>query len=370
MSQLQARFDVTYPSFRLNVELNVPATGVTAVFGPSGCGKTTLLRCLAGLERSPTGFLRLGEEVWQDESHNLFLRTHHRAVGYVYQELRLFPHLSVRDNLTYGYRRTPPQDRRISFDHVIHLLDLAPLVDRRPHQLSGGEQQRVAIGRALLANPRLLLFDEPLSSLDLDRKREILPFIQRLDKEFGLPIVYVTHSLGEVLQLTSTLVLLHGGRILAAGPINEIFSRFDLPRSLGRDVVGAVIDTKVGGHEPEYGLTRLEFPGGQLYVPHQPRGIGDPLRVHVLSKDVSIVLGAPPARTSILNILEATVDDIGPVRPESPLVEVRLDIGCPLLASITAKSLANLGLKKGQRVYAQIKAVALAEDLTDFSSFS
>lgn len=367
MSRLVARFDVRYPGFRLHVELAVPATGVTAIFGPSGCGKTTVLRCLAGLERSPTGYVRLGDEVWQDESRNLFLPTHQRSIGYVFQELRLFPHLSVRDNLTYGYRRTPPPERRISLDQVIHLLALTSLLDRRPHQLSGGEQQRVAIGRALLASPRLLLFDEPLSSLDLDRKREILPFIQRLDKEFGLPIVYVTHSLGEVLQLTSTLVLLHGGSILAAGPINEVFARFDLPRALGKDLVGAVIDTTVAEHESGYGLTRLEFPGGQLYVPHQPRAIGEPLRVHVLSKDVSLVLGPPPARTSILNILEATVDEIGPVRPESPLVEVRLDIGCPLLASITAKSLGKLGLRKGQRVYAQIKAVALAEDLPDFS---
>lgn len=234
MSELQARFDVAYPNFRLSVELSVPAAGVTAMFGPSGCGKTTVLRCLAGLERSPAAYMRLGAEVWQDESRNFFLRPSHRAVGYVFQELRLFPHLSIRNNLNYGFRRTPRRERRVSFDHVLHLLDLAPLLDRRPHQLSGGEQQRVAIGRALLTSPKLLLFDEPLSSLDLARKREILPFIQRLDHELGIPIVYVSHSLGEILQISQTLVLLKDGKVAAVGPIHEVLAGFGLDRTFGQ----------------------------------------------------------------------------------------------------------------------------------------
>ena len=362
---LRARFRIERGAFTLDADLEVPDEGVTAVFGPSGCGKTTLLRCLAGLERSSEGFFRLGDTLWQDEAQDVFVPITQRAVGYVFQELRLFPHLSVRDNLRYGLRRTPLQERRFSFDQVVGLFGLGGLLDRRPYHLSGGEQQRVAIGRAVLASPRLLLMDEPLASLDQQRKREILPFIQRLDRELAIPIVYVSHSLNEVLQLTRTLVVLHGGRIVAAGPINEVLARLDLRHTIGPDVVGAVLDTRVAGHDHAFGLTTLEFQGKTLYVPQQPRAVGEPLRVHVLSKDVSIVLGAPPPRTSVLNILEARIDRIGEADPNSSSVDIRLDIGCPLLASITRKSLMNLDLRPGQRVYAQIKALALNEDLLD-----
>ena len=362
---LRARFHMAHDGFHLRVDLDLPAEGVTAVFGPSGSGKTTMLRCLAGLERSPEGFLQLGAMVWQDEARALFVPVAQRAVGYVFQELRLFPHLSVREILRYGFKRTPVPERRISFEHVVALLGLDPLLDRRPHRLSGGEQQLVAIGRALLTSPRLLLLDEPLASLDQQRKREILPFIQRLDQEFRIPIVYVSHSLNEILQVTRTLVILNGGTVVAAGPINEVLSRFDLRRSIGHEWVGAVIDTRVAAHDRAFALTKLEFMGRSLYVPYQAREVGAPLRVHILSKDVSIVLGVPAWQTSVLNTIEATVEGIGETSPDYPSVEVRLNIGSPLLASITRKSLSNLGLKPGQRVFAQIKALALSDDLAD-----
>ena len=208
MNQLTVNFDLAFPAFHLHVNIAFPAEGIIAVFGPSGCGKTTLLRCLAGLERSPTGWMTLHHHIWQDESQQIFVPLSKRPIGYVFQEPRLFPHLNVLANLQYGWKRTSESARRITLDQVVQVLDIERLLDRRPSSLSGGEQQRIAIGRALLTSPRLLLMDEPLSSLDLPRKREILPFIQRLDSEFRIPIVYVSHDLYEIVELAKTVVLL------------------------------------------------------------------------------------------------------------------------------------------------------------------
>jgi molybdate transport system ATP-binding protein len=360
MSRLIGRFAVSYPNFHLHVEFDVPAAAITAVFGQSGSGKTTLLRCLAGLERSPTGFMQVGEDVWQDERRNCYEPISGRRVGYVFQEPRLFPHLSVWSNLTYGFNRTPVRERRLSVDRVVDVLGIAHLLDRRPQKLSGGEQQRVAIGRALLTSPKLLLLDEPLSSLDSQRKREIMPFIQRLYKELKIPIIYVTHSLHEILQLAQIVILLRDGKGIATGPLNEVFSRLDLHRYLGPHLIGAVIDTVVADHEREFGLTRLKFNGQSLYVPLQPLNIGDPLRVHILSSDVSLSVEQAGHQTSALNILPAIVTDVQEV--DQSTVDIRLDIGCPLVASVTRKSAVTLGIKPGQQVYAQIKSVALAED--------
>lgn len=224
MSRLLARFDLARPEFRLQAQLDLPAQGVTAVFGRSGSGKTTLLRCLAGLERSPAGFMSMGGTVWQDEEQGAFIPVYRRAIGLVFQEPRLFSHLNVHANLHYGLKRTPQQERYISNEQVIDILGISHLMDRRPYQLSLGEQQRIAIGRALLASPRLLLMDEPLASLDRSRKQEILPFIQRLCAELKIPVVYVSHSVQEILQLADTLVLMNEGAAIAVGPIQEIFS--------------------------------------------------------------------------------------------------------------------------------------------------
>jgi molybdate transport system ATP-binding protein len=362
MSELTASFDVVFPTFHLQVKASVPAEGITVVFGSSGCGKTTLLRCFAGLIRSPTGFLALGEHVWQDETQGVFLPLTQRPVGYVFQEPRLFPHLSVRSNLLYGWNRTPASERRISLDQVVAILGLDSLLERRSTHLSGGEQQRVAIGRALLTSPRLLLMDEPLSSLDAPRKREIIIFIQRLESEFRIPIIYVSHALHEVVQLAKTLILLKEGRVAAIGPLAEVFSQVGSRRVIPDSQIGAVIDTRVADHYVEFGLTTLTFPGGQLSVPHQHSSVGESLRVQILARDVSLVASPPAFQTSVLNVLEATVLEIGPMESDQPFVDIKLDIGCPLLATITRKSLATLKLHPGQKVHAQIKAVALTSD--------
>ena len=365
MSQLTANFNVTFPSFHLKVNATLPAQGITVVFGPSGCGKTTLLRCLAGLERSPTGTMILENEVWQDETQGIFLPLSQRPVGYVFQEPRLFPHLNIRSNLLYGWKRTLPEARKISLEHVVQILDLESLLHRYPNRLSGGEQQRVAIGRALLTSPRLLLMDEPLSSLDMQRKREILPFIQRLDTEFHIPVIYVTHALQEVVQLAQTLLLLKEGTVAGSGPLEKVFSQLNLRQLIPESHLGAVIDTHVAEHDEEYGLTKLQFAGGQLSVPHQDRSIGEFVRVQILAKDVSIVSSQPAFQSSVLNVLEATVQEIGPVDSGHPFVDIKLDMGVPLLATITRKSLTTLKLHPGQRVYAQIKTVALSHEALD-----
>ena len=364
MKTLHARFDLTYPIFALQVDFTVPAQGVTAVFGPSGCGKTTLLRCMAGLERAK-GYLRFGDRLWQDDGQSVFVPVSRRPIGYVFQEPRLFPHFDVRGNLLFGFNRTLPETRRLSWEQVVEILDLGPLLTSRPAQLSGGEAQRVAIGRALLTSPEILLMDEPLSSLDMPRKREILAFIHRLNTELEIPTIYVSHSLQEVLQLAKTLVLLKNGHVTAVGPLDKVFANLDSRGLVGDSHIGAIIDTVVESHHPEFRLTKLSFSGRHLYVPYQERGVGEPLRVQILSRDVSVVTSPPVFQSSVLNILEATVTEIGKVDPSQPFVDIQLNIGCPLLATITRKSLRALNLQPGQTVYAQIKTVALSQDIVE-----
>ncbi len=361
MNRLVARFNVNYPNFHLSVGLDLPTAGITALFGPSGSGKTTLLRCLAGLERASDGFMQFGEDVWQDEAKDLCLPLHTRPIGYVFQEPRLFPHYSVRSNLLYGYNRTPTNERRISIEQVVDILGIGNLLERRTHNLSGGEQQRAAIGRALLTSPKLLLLDEPLASLDIQRKQELIPFIHRLHEELHIPVIYVSHAFSEILQLADRVLLLKQGKLLGAGALNEVLTSLEFRKSFASLRVGAVLDARVTSHEPQYGLTQLEFKSQLLFVPLQPIPIGRSIRVHIFSSDVSLVVGRTSSPTSVLNILEATIVEIREMDESS--VDVLLDIGAPLVASITRKSLANLGLKSGQQVYAHIKTVALNEEL-------
>ena len=366
MNTILSRFRVQYQQFGLDTELEFPDEGVTVIFGRSGSGKTTLLRCLAGLERSSTGYMKFGDQVWQDESQNTFVPVHHRPIGMVFQEARLFPHLSVRDNLNYGHRRIAPDQRKITFEQVTHLMDLDPLLDRRPQKLSGGEQQRVAIGRALLTSPRLLLMDEPLSNLDAQRKQDILPFLIRLRQEMKLPIVYVTHSLSEVLQLVDTLILLQEGKSVAIGPANEVLSRLDLAGKTGPSTLGSVLTTTVSGHETEFSLTRVQYRNQSLYIPEQPLKVGSSLRVHLLAQDISLALGKSEIPTSVLNTLPATVLEIGPMDTPGSSVNLKLDVGEPILATITRKSLAHLQLKPGMQVYANVKAVKMVHEIEGY----
>lgn len=363
MSRLVAHFDVRYPTFHLHIDLDIPASGITVLFGPSGSGKTTLLRCLAGLERAPHGFMRFGDMVWQDDTIGQYLPLHTRPIGYVFQEPRLFPHYNVRSNLLYGYNRIRPDTRRIAIDQVVEILGIGHLLERRIHRLSGGEQQRVAIGRALLTSPQLLLLDEPLASLDIQRKQELLPFIRRLHRELGIPVIYVSHAISEILQLADRVALLKEGTVAGIGTLNEMLASVTYRGSFGPHRIGAVLDTQIVGHEPQYGLTQLDFSGQRLFVPLQSSAIGQSVRVHILSSDVSLVIGKSDAPTSVLNVLEATVQEIREINQST--VEVLLDIGAPLVAGITRKSLVSLGLNVGDRVFAQIKTVALNEEITD-----
>ena len=331
--------------------------GIVAVFGRSGAGKTSLMQMLAGLLRPDEGRIAVNGRTLFDATARTDLPAHRRRLGYVFQEGRLFPHLSVRGNLTYGLKRAPRDERRIGLDEVVALLGIEALLARRPHDLSGGEKQRVALGRALLANPRLLLMDEPLASLDQPRKDEILPFIERLRDELAIPIVYVSHAMDEIVRLADTLVLVSDGRAVAVGPVEALTSRLDLRPLTGRYEAGAVLEARVREHDRAYGLTRLAFSGGQLLVPHVALPLGTPLRLRIRARDVAIAL-SPPKDTSILNVIEVRVEDMA--RDEGPMVDVLLDAGgATLWARITARSAAALELAPGARVYALVKAVAL-----------
>jgi len=340
--------------FELDIDLDLPDRGITAVFGPSGCGKSTLLRCVAGLEKGATGQIAIGPHTWQDQK--IFTPCHKRAVGLVFQDGALFPHLSVRGNLEFGLKRTSRPDRAPSFDEANNLLGLNDLLDRRTDDLSGGERQRVALGRALLAGPELLLLDEPLASLDRGARRAIYPYLEKLHREIELPVLYVTHALDEAARLADHLVLMDQGCVTAAGPMTEMMT--DLEGTLSRTLeAGAVLSAVVAGHESEYHLTRLEFDGGQILVPDPDLELGQAVRLRILARDVSLAL-EPATGTSILNILPARVTGIAARRPGRMMV--RLDIGgTGLLSAITERSAAALDLEPGHEVFAQIKSIAL-----------
>jgi len=355
-NEIRARFRVDRNDFTLDVDLTLPGHGITALFGHSGSGKTTCLRALAGLERAPTGYCAIGGEVWQDESRQVFVPPHRRALGFVFQEASLFPHLSVRRNMEFGQKRTSTATNRFSLPEVAELLGIAALLDRAPGELSGGERQRVAIARALLAAPQILLMDEPLAALDLKRKLEILPYLERLHRELALPIIYVSHSPDEVARLADHLVLLDQGQAVACGPLNDVLARIDLPAAFADDA-GVVIEAQVAEHEADE-LTRLEFPGGHIHVSHRHEAVGTLLRCRIHARDVSLAL-APPMHTSILNCVTATVVDLAPTDTPGHVL-VRLDVsGDPLLARITRRSAEKLAIRPGLALRAQIKAVAL-----------
>ena len=348
--------------FTLDVALQLPGRGITALFGPSGCGKTTLLRALAGLDRA-AGRVALGDEVWQDDAIRQWRPTHQRPLGYVIQDSALFPHLSVRANLAYGQKRSGAAAAGFALDAVVDLLGIAALMGRRPATLSGGERQRVAMARALATAPRLLLMDEPLAALDGPRKAEILPYLDRLQRELALPIIYVTHAMDEVARLADHLVLLDAGRVRAAGPLAELLARPDLPLAR-QDDAGVVIIATVDQHDETYGLSRVVFDGGALWVGQTPAAPGQAVRARVLARDVSVTRQAP-LQTSVVNVLPVLLDELQTDRSTALL---RLRVGgadaqpaAPvwLLARITRRSADALGLRPGDSLFAQIKGVAL-----------
>jgi molybdate transport system ATP-binding protein len=362
---IDARLALPRRGFVLDVALTLPETGVIALLGPSGCGKTTVLRALAGLERA-SGRVALGTEVWQDDTTGRFVPTHKRAIGYVIQEAALFPHLDVRRNLAYGLKRIAPAERRIALDQVVELLGITHLLERRSDTLSGGERQRVAIARALASSPKLLLMDEPLAALDARRKAEVLPYLDRLHEELGIPIVYVSHAIDEVARLADHLVLMDAGRVLADGALPDMLARLDLPVAFGDDA-GVVLDGVVGARDEPWSLARLDVgaaaAGGQsvgLWARDQGLALGRRVRVRVLARDVSLTR-TPQTGTSIGNQLHGTIEAIGDdEHPALTLVRVRVG-AAPLVARLSRRSAHALGLAVGMPVWAQVKTVALME---------
>ena len=339
----------------LDIRFTVPSPGVTALFGRSGAGKSTTLMAIAGLLRPDTCRIVVDGEVLADSAAAIFLPPERRRVGLVFQDARLFPHMSVANNLRYGMRRAPPGP--IGFDEVVDLLGIAGLMSRRPHTLSGGERQRVAIGRALLSQPRLLLLDEPLSGLDGARKAEILPYLARLKAALRLPMLYVSHAPDEVLRLADTLVLIKDGHVVGAGPVTEVAARGDLPFSR-RDDAGALLIGHVLGHEAARGLTRINGGGAIWLVPLLDLPVGTPCRIRIPAREVILAARSPEA-ISVQNIVPGTLRHIAaePTR-HSALVEIALPDGA-LLARVTPDAITRLGLHEGGPVLALVKSTAI-----------
>ncbi len=365
MSELHAALALRYPGFELNVDLHLPAQGVSVLLGPSGCGKTSVLRAMAGLTRAQ-GRVALGDDTWQDDERGRpFVPTHQRPIGVVFQEASLFPHLTVRGNLDYGRRRVPQALQRIHLDEAVNLLGIGHLLHRSPDRLSGGERQRVAIARALLTSPRLLLMDEPLSALDGPRKAEILPYLERLNRELDLPMVYVTHAHDEAARLADHLVLMAGGQVQASGPADELMVNLSL--SSNPQDAAALLTAQVVSHDEAYGQTRLAIGAHHLWVGLLRQAVGSRVRVRVLARDVSVALSRAPD-SSISNIVPAVLEAMREDGVDTVTLRLRLagegesHGASMLLARITRRSAHGLGLHLGMAVYAQIKGVALIGD--------
>jgi molybdate transport system ATP-binding protein len=342
-------------TFRLAVRFaaEVPIIGL---FGRSGSGKSSVINAIAGITTPQRGFIRINGQTLFDATARIDVPVDKRRIGCVFQDPLLFPHLDVESNLLYGQRLQAPADRFIEERRIVELLGLGGLLDRKPRTLSGGEKQRVAIGRALLAQPRILLMDEPLASLDVPRKTEILDYIERLRDEIGIPIVYVSHSISEISRLADTIVVLSEGTCVAAGSFDEVMSRTDIERVTSRYEAESVLDTRVASHDRESELTTLAFDGGELIVPRIDAPEGRRVRARIRARDVSLSI-AHPSRISILNVLPAEVAAIDD--PGGPVVDVRLALGgSRLVARITRRSLRELQIRPGLRLYAMVKAVS------------
>jgi molybdate transport system ATP-binding protein len=353
----QLDFRMRAGNFALDVKLAAPDGGVLALFGRSGAGKTSIVRAIAGLARPHEGSIEIGGRTLFDAAKNIDIAAEERAVGYVFQDSRLFPHLSVEGNLRYGLKRARGRAQPIAFDAVVALLGIGDLLARRPWHLSGGERQRVAIGRALLAQPRILLLDEPLASLDHARKAELLPYLENLHAQTRVPIVYVSHALDEVVRLADTLAIVDRGRIAAFGQVGEVASRLDLRPLAGRFEAGAVIEAKIERHDAAYALTYLGFAGGELAVPLLHAPVGSGVRVQIRARDV-LLASKKPEGLSARNVLAGRVVDLIP--EEGAYAELAVAIGqTRLIARITRASLDDLDLALGSSVFAIVKSVAV-----------
>ena len=372
MSEIRLQLHLARNSFNLKVDLHLPVQGISVIYGPSGSGKTTLLRCVAGLETQASGRVQVGSDIWQDDSRGLCLPTSHRPLGYVFQEASLFAHLDVAANLTYGLKRSKAPDQEVALDEAIALLGIRDLLQRNTNQLSGGERQRVAIARALATQPKLLLLDEPLASLDLARKQDILPWLEKLRDELKIPMLYVTHAADEVVRLADTLVVMESGQVRAVGPVTEMLSNMDLPLLVGDDV-GALMEGHVRALDKQWHLAQVRISKASsnaagegnptvpsLWVRDSGLQMGQPVRLRVLARDVSITL-EQAQNTSIQNHLPCVVESIH-AEPHPSQVLLRLRCGEVLLiARVTARGVCDLGLQVGMAAWAQVKSVALVK---------
>lgn len=359
---LHLNLALTRKGFQLKLDLVLPGQGVTVLFGPSGAGKTTVLRCVAGLERAE-GRVVIGHEVWQDSTQNQWVPTCVRDLGYVFQEASLFEHMNVRANLSYGVDRVNKAGAKEALESAITLLGIGHLLDRKPQHLSGGERQRVAIARALATQPRILLLDEPMAALDIVRRHEILPWLERMHHELRIPVLYVTHTMEELTRLADHVVFLDSGRVQVQGPISQVLSDPIFASAVGGEA-GAVLSGTISEHDSIYHLTCVDLNGTSLWVRHRDLAVGTRVRVHIHANDVSLAT-SEPHNSSIQNALPGVIKAIhNDNHPASCLVTVDHFDQC-LIARITRRAIASLKLEVGRPVWAQIKSVALTEQPED-----
>ncbi|MGI9475086.1 MAG: molybdenum ABC transporter ATP-binding protein [Hyphomicrobiaceae bacterium] len=365
-NELKFQASLARPKFAIDIDHVLRFDGIVALYGQNGSGKSTLLRILAGLEPAARGHIQFNGEIWQSADARTMTPAHKRGVGFVFQDPRLFTHLDVAGNLAYAAKRAVPaggSNHRITHAAVVDALDLAPLLERSTTALSGGERQRVALGRALLSNPRLMFMDEPLSAIDNRRRHEILNYIARLPALFGIPTIYVTHALDEVVRLADHMMVLSHGKLAASGSVEDILERLDLAPATGRFEAGVLLRARVKAHDTTYHLTALEHAGDggvthTLWVPLVEAGPGTEVRLRIRARDVTLAT-AEPQGISTRNVLPGRLVEVN-AEPDTAYAETLVDIGgSRLRARLTRKAAEELGLVPGARVYALIKSISL-----------
>ena len=342
----------------IEVQFTVDPGSLTALFGPSGAGKTTIINMIAGLITPHHGNISVNGNTLFDSFRAINASPNQRRIGYVFQDNLLFPHLSVEGNLRYGQNLQPKADRYTDFGEITQLLGITDLLQRRPRSLSGGEQKRVALGRALLASPQVLLMDEPLTGLDQARTEEILPFIDQIRRQVRLPIVYVSHSLDEVLALSDQIALIHGGKTELVGSTEDVLNNEKAMPLLGRNEPFTVLSGVVTSHDTAFGLSTVETAAGSIQVPGVVSTIGSKVRLRLLARDVSLAL-TRPRDISVLNLLEGTVHNVADLSTGAVIVKVGLNKDLVIDSRITRRACDNLKLSEGTSVFALIKSVAV-----------
>ncbi len=354
---LSVQAQLSFANFALDVDQDIVLDGITGLFGPSGGGKSTLLRIIAGLEHAASGKVSFVDEIWQDSTTRRFVAPHRRPVGYVFQDTRLFTHLSVEGNLRFAAKRNS-NDNSLTFNEVVSAFDLQALLHRDTESLSGGERQRVAIARTILTRPRLLLLDEPLAALDTGRKDEILPYLEALMGRFDIPTIYVSHAIDEVARLADRVIVMDEGRIQASGATTEVLNQLELQSPMSLFDAVTILDTTVIEHLPELGLTRLDLRGQTIVIPARKNtASGDEVRLYVRAGDVAIATQRPEG-ISFRNILSGMISAIDE-GTDSAFATVSIDIaGETLRAELTRHAIRDLGLANGVPVFALLKTAS------------